>query len=102
MGMLCPGCKQPYVSPYKNPITGYLVVEGYISGNSITQFSLTRTIALPGDSTLPTVDGATVQVEGSDNSTYALTDTGHGSYISIDTLNLNPQLQYRLDRKSVG
>jgi hypothetical protein len=91
------GCKQPYVSPYKNPVTGYLVVEGYISGNSVTQFSLTRTIPLPGDSTLPTVDGATVQVEGSDNSTYPLTDTGSGSYTSIDTLNLNPQLQYRLD-----
>ena len=90
------GCKDPYVSPYKSPVTGYLVVEGYISGNSITQFALSRTIPLPGDSTLPTENGATVQIQGSDNSSYPLVDTGSGVYRSIDTLNLNPQLEYRL------
>jgi len=84
------------VSPYKSPPTGYLVVEGYISGNALTQFTLSRTITLPGDSTLPTIDGAGVQIEGSDNSTYPLTGIGNGVYSSIDTLNLNPQLQYRL------
>jgi len=93
--ILC-GCKDPYVSPYKAPPTGYLVVEGYISGNSITQFTLSKTIPLPGDSALPTVDGATVQVEGSDNSVYPLTGQGSGVYSSVDTLALNPQLQYRL------
>ncbi len=90
------GCKDPYVSPYKSPPTGYLVVEGYISGNAVTQFTLSRTISLPGDSTIPTIDGAGVQVEGSDNSTYPLTGIGNGVYSSVDTLNLNPQLQYRL------
>ncbi|HEV2478190.1 MAG TPA: DUF4249 domain-containing protein [Puia sp.] len=90
------GCRDVYVSPYKSPPTGYLVVEGYISGNSVTQFTLTRTVPLPGDPTIPTVDGATVQVEGSDNSIYPLTDLGGGIYSSIDTLNLNPQLRYRL------
>jgi hypothetical protein len=96
LGLPCPACKDPYVSPYKSPATGYLVVDGYISGNSVTTFTLTRTIPLPGDSTLPTVDGATVQVEGSDNSTIPLAGQGNGMYSSIDTLNLNPQLQYRL------
>jgi hypothetical protein len=90
------GCKDPYVSPYKSPPTGYLVVEGYIAGNAVTQFTLSRTISLPGDSTIPTVDGAGVQVEGSDNSTYPLTGIGNGVYSSVDTLNLNPQLRYRL------
>jgi hypothetical protein len=89
-------CKDRYASPYKSPPTGYLVVEGYISGNSITQFTLSRTIPLPGDSTIPTIDGASVEVEGSDNSTYELTGEGNGVYSSIDTLSLNPQLQYRL------
>jgi hypothetical protein len=89
-------CRDPYVSPYKSPATGYLVVEGYISGNSVTTFSLTRTIALPGDSTLPAVDGATVQVQGSDNSTVNLIGQGDGIYSSVDTMNLNPQLTYRL------
>jgi hypothetical protein len=90
------GCKDPYVSPYKVPVTGYLVAEGYISGNTTSQFTLTRTIPLPGDSTLPTVDGAGVQIEGSDNSTYPLTNTGNGVYSSLDTLQLNTQIQYRL------
>jgi Domain of unknown function (DUF4249) len=90
------GCKDPYVSPYKSPPTGYLVVEGYISGNSVTQFTLTRTIPLPGDSTLPTENGATVQIQGSDNSSYPLTGMGNGVYSTADTLALNPQLEYRL------
>lgn len=93
---LAEGCKDPYVSPYKPLPTGYLVVEGYISGNTTTQFSLTRSIELPGDSTLPVVDGAQVQVEGSDNSSYALQGLGNGAYSSVDTLTLNPAVQYRL------
>jgi Domain of unknown function (DUF4249) len=94
--ILCERCKDPYISPYKSPTTGYLVVEGYISGNTISQFTLTRTIALPGDSTLPTENGATVVIQGSDNSSYPLIDTGNGVYRTPDTLTLNPQLQYRL------
>ena len=96
------GCKDPYISPYKSPVTGYLVVEGYISGNSISQFMLSRTISLPGDSTLPTEDGATVLIQGSDNSSYPLTGTGNGVYTTGDTLNLNAQLQYRLSIKTSG
>ena len=94
------GCKDPYVSPYKSPVTGYLVVEGYISGNSISQFMLSRTISLPGDSTLPTENGATVLIQGSDNSSYPLTGTGNGVYTTGDTLKLNTQLQYRLSIKT--
>ena len=94
------GCKDPYISPYKAPSTGYLVVEGYISGNTVSQFTLTRAISLPGDSTLPTENGATVQIQGSDNSSYLLTGMGNGVYSTIDTLNLNAQLQYRLSIKT--
>ena len=91
--LLCE-CTQTYVSPYKAPASGYLVVEGYISGNSPTQFTLSRTIPLPGDSTIPMVTGATVQVEGNDNSVYPLADQGNGTY--GDSLTLNPTAQYRL------
>jgi hypothetical protein len=89
-------CKDPYISPYKSPVTGYLVVEGYISGNTVTQFTLSRTLPLPGDSTIPTEDGATVQVEGNDNTTYPLVGQGGGVYSSVDTLALNASVQYRL------
>jgi hypothetical protein len=97
IGVLTLGqCKDPYVSPYKSPVTGYLVVEGYISGNTTTQFTLSRSIPLPGDSTIPTEDGATVQVEGNDNTTYPLVGQGGGVYSSVDTLALNASVQYRL------
>jgi hypothetical protein len=94
------GCKDPYVSPYKAPATGYLVVEGYISGNSTSQFTLSRSIPLPGDSTLPTENGASVQIEGSDNSIFPMTGLGNGIYSTVDTLQLNTQLEYRLRIKT--
>src|ERR1700748_2991691 len=88
-------CKQSYVSPYASPPTGYLVVEGYITGNGPTSFTLSRTIPLPGDSAIPVVTGAQLQVEGSDNSVYPLTEKGNGVY-GIDTLALSTSVKYRL------
>ncbi len=88
-------CLQPYVSPYKSPLTGYLVVEGYISANTPTQYKLTRSIQLSGNDAVPAVTGATVQVEGSDGSVYLLPEQGNGVY-GDTTLPLNPALQYRL------
>jgi Domain of unknown function (DUF4249) len=88
-------CVQTYVSPYKSPPTGYLVVEGYISGNSPTRYTLSRTIPLPGDSAIPMETGATVQVEGNDNTAYPLAEQSAGIY-SADSLALNATTQYRL------
>ena len=95
IGLLCQ-CKAKYVSPYVVPNVGYLVVEGFISGNTPIQYSLSRTLPLPGDSTLPTESGAAVQVEGSDGSIVPLIDQGGGNYNSIDTPRLNAQARYRL------
>jgi hypothetical protein len=83
------------VSPYKSPATGYLVVEGFIAANGLTRFSLSRTIGLPGDSAIPLVTGATVQVEGSDSSVFTLPEEGAGMY-GDTSLSLNATLQYRL------
>ena len=88
-------CVQTYVSPYKSPPTGYIVVEGYISNNSPTTYRLSRSIELPGDSAIPAVSGAQVQVEGSDSSIYPLYDRGGGMY-GDTTLTLNQALEYRL------
>ncbi len=88
-------CKQQYVSPYTSPTTGYLVVEGFIAGNAPTQFTLSRVIALPGDSTIPMETKARVQVEGTDNSVYPLAETASGVY-TANTLPLNPGIRYRL------
>ncbi|HWK04742.1 MAG TPA: DUF4249 domain-containing protein [Puia sp.] len=88
-------CKEVYVSPYTSPTTGYLVVEGYISGNSETSFTLSRTIKLSADTTNPQEVGASVQVEGDDNSVYPLTEAGGGIY-NTGSLPLNVSAKYRL------
>jgi hypothetical protein len=75
---------------------GYLVVEGYISGNTPIQYTLSRTLPLPGDSTIPMETGAAVEVEGSDNSSISLTEQGSGVYSSVDTPMLNALIRYRL------
>ena len=94
-------CIQPYVSPYKSPPTGYLVVEGFISANSLTQYTLTRSVQLSGNYGVPVVTGATVQVEGSDSLIYLLPEQGNGVYGNV-TLNLNPALQYRLNIQTLN
>lgn len=88
-------CVQTYVSPYKAPATGYLVVEGYITGNGPSTFKLSRTIPLPGDSTIPVVTGAQLQIEGSDNSIYPFAETGNGSYL-LPSISMNAGTRYRL------
>lgn len=87
-------CKETYVSPYKSPKTGYLVVEGFIAAGP-TKFTLSRVIGLPADSAIPAETKAQVQVEGNDNSVYPLIEQGGGVY-SADTLPLNPTAQYRV------
>lgn len=89
-------CKQPYVSPYVSPATGYLVVEGYISGNTPTSFLLSRTVPLSSGTTSPPEANAGVQVEGDDNSIYPLSAQGNGVYGSVGNLSLNASVNYRL------
>jgi hypothetical protein len=88
-------CKQSYVSPYNPPVKGYLVVEGFIAGNAPTQFTLSRVIRLPGDSLIPAVTKARVQVEGTDNTIYPLAETSTGVYMA-DNLPLSSGVRYRL------
>ncbi|HEY4205582.1 MAG TPA: DUF4249 domain-containing protein [Puia sp.] len=87
-------CKEKYVSPYKSPNTGYLVVEGYITGNGPTQFRLSRTTELSGIS-VPPENNATIQVEGDDNSTFPLTGQGNGIY-ATNSMSLHTTAKYRL------
>jgi hypothetical protein len=93
---ICCQCKDKYVSPYASPRVGYLVVEGFISGNVAIRYMLSRTLPLPGDTTIPRENGAAVQVEGSDNTIYALVGQGGGVYSSVDTPLLNASVRYRL------
>ncbi|HVU58324.1 MAG TPA: DUF4249 domain-containing protein [Puia sp.] len=94
-------CKDKYDSPYKAPNTGYLVVEGYITGNGPTQFTLSRTVNLSGNGVIPPEKGALVQVEGTDNSIYPLTEVanGNGLYVA-NSMPLNAATKYRLRIKT--
>jgi hypothetical protein len=94
-------CKDKYVSPYKNPATGYLVVEGYISGNSATQITLSRTIPLPGG-TPPQETGASVEVDGTDGSVFPLQELNPGVYSDTNALPLNTATYYRLRIKTTN
>src|ERR1700744_3367058 len=78
--LLQQACKDKYNSPYTSPTTGYLVVEGYICGNDSSSFHLTRTTQLPGGDNPPAVTGASLEIEGSDNSVYPMSEKGAGYY----------------------
>ncbi|HVV07018.1 MAG TPA: DUF4249 domain-containing protein [Puia sp.] len=92
-------CKDKYDSPYKSPSTGYLVVEGYITGNGPTQFTLSRTVALSGNRVTPPEKNASVQVEGDDNSIFPLTEQSNGIYVR-SSMGLNATTKYRLRIKT--
>ena len=96
------GCKDAYISPYRSPATGYLVVEGYISGNSATQFTLSRSVPLPGSTSLPKETGASVEVDGTDGSVYRLSEIGNGVYSDTNALPLTTAAHYQLRIKTLG
>jgi hypothetical protein len=93
------GCVQKFQPSIPSPTTGYLVVEGIInSGGGAASVSLSRTTVLT-DTTLLHETGASVQVEGNDNSVYPFTEKGNGVYGTTQLL-LNNAQQYRLDIKT--
>jgi hypothetical protein len=94
-------CKDPYVSPYVSPPTGYLVVDGFISGNGPTRFNLGRTIPVSSNVQPPAETKAHLQVEGDDNSIFTLNELGNGVY-GVNALPLNPVVKYRLRIHTAG
>jgi uncharacterized protein DUF4249 len=89
-------CKQKYVSPYRSPVTGYLVVEGVVnSGPGNTTIKLSRTTSLSNIDTLAYETGALVKLEGEDNSLYIFSENSSGRY-NANNLNLNNSSKYRI------
>lgn len=91
--LLC--CKEKYEPPVNVPVTGYLVIEGYISANGPAEIHLSRSIHLDDSAKLINETSATVQVQGRDNTFYPLKENGGGNYTNA-LLNLNASQQYRL------
>jgi Domain of unknown function (DUF4249) len=95
LALLVMGCKENYDSPVHSPVTGYLVVEGVVnSGTGPANITLSRTTKLDNRSIVYET-GATVKLEGQDNSVYTFADKGQGQY-STNNLNLNTTVKYRL------
>ena len=90
------GCKQTYQPPTIANPPDYLVVEGFINTNpgDSTVFNLSRTVKLDTNLYAPET-GATVTVEGSDNSSQKLNEIAIGTYRAI-LPGLNYSTSYRL------
>jgi hypothetical protein len=89
-------CKEAYDPPVLSTDHAYLVVEGFINnGPDSTVITLSHTYTLSDTAQATPEPGATVSVEGSDNSIFALPETGKGQY-GADLTTLNPANQYRL------
>jgi hypothetical protein len=91
--LLC--CKEKYEPPVNVPVTGYLVIEGYISATGPAEIHISRTIALDDAPTLINETAATVRLQGRDNTTYSLIEKSAGNYTNT-LLNLNSAQLYRL------
>jgi hypothetical protein len=89
-------CKDKYRPDIEYPDTGYLVVEGFInSGQGNTNIKLSRTVKVSDNASIKFENGATVRVEGDNNTNHALTPQGNGLY-SVGQLPLNDASKYRL------
>lgn len=94
------GCKIEYRPDVKSPVTGYLVVEGFINSDGPTTINLTRTLKIYDDSTTDKGEhNAIVNIESSNNETFPLYETGDGVYTS-SPLQLNSNEKYRLRIKT--
>ena len=94
--LLVAGCKEKFISPAPNVVTGYLVVEGVVNnGQEPTNIRLSRTTSLD-DENIIKESGAIVKLESSNNTSLLLYESNEGSY-TLDNLQLDTSLRYRLN-----
>jgi hypothetical protein len=97
------GCREKYVPNVVEPVTGYLVVDGFInSGGGATVITLSRTTKLSNTALIAREAKALVRVEGKLNTSFVLTETSTPGIYSNITTTLNPNDQYRLYIKTAG
>lgn len=90
------GCKVHYDPKIKNSNAHYLVVEGFINANGISNFALSRTRNITSGDTAAYIfeTKARVQIEDNSNNVYPLTENSDGNYAA--SYFLNPASKYRL------
>ncbi len=89
------GCKDPYDLPPSSVADSYLVVEGYLSANSPTTITLSRTFKLDDTARARPELRASVSVEAKSGVVYPLAAIGNGKY-QIERLPMQSGEQYRL------
>src|SRR6202012_1428664 len=102
LAVIAAGCKKPFDPVVLSTSNSYLVVEGVInSGSDSTFIKLSHTVKLSDKTTASPELNATVAVEGDQNTSYPLTETGKGNY-SCAGLNLDNSHKYRLNIKTLS
>jgi hypothetical protein len=92
-------CKDKYMPNIKYPLTGFLVVEGYInSGKDSTMIYLSRTSGLDSIQIFPE-SGAQVEVQSEQGASYPLNEQKAGKY-AVGQLPVDPAQKYRLHIKT--
>jgi Domain of unknown function (DUF4249) len=93
-------CKEKFVPNVQSPVTGYLVVEGFInSSGGPSTITLTRTTRLYDTANIIYDNGATVTIESNNNETFPFAFSGNGTYVSAP-ITLNASEEYRVDIKT--
>jgi hypothetical protein len=93
-------CRKPYNPPAITGNGSYLVVEGIInSGTDSTIIKLSRTVTVSSKVTANPELNAILTIESNQNSSYPLTETTNGNYVSAG-LNLDTSGKYRLRIKT--
>ena len=93
-------CRERYGLPIEKSLFNSLVVEGNILKGDSTVIKLSRTSAVGEQNLLPE-KGATIRVEGDDNSSVTLFESDSGVYKAAP-IDLNPSVHYRLRISSSG
>ena len=89
-------CKDRYYPTINSSTEHYLVVDGYINSNGLTNIRLTRTRTISKGDTAAYINetGASVVIQDNQNNVYPLYENGGGNYSSSNFL--NPDNNYRL------
>jgi hypothetical protein len=100
--LLFVACKIHYDPPVNSAKEHYLVVEGYINTNGLTNIKLSRTRMISHGDTADIINetAARVVIEDNQNNLYPLNETGKGNYSAA--YHLDSSYKYRLQIITAG
>ncbi len=94
-------CKKAFEHEAITDSPSLLVVEGIINPGGQTRISLTRSLTISEKTAAKAEKGAKLQIEGSTNTIFPLTESSAGVY-TLQSVNLSINQQYRLRIKTVA